>query len=91
MSMSAEVNNSYTHDCVSDKVLVKSSSMVKFTSDRHRTKALATSHELAVLVIIKRCTCILGMAVAQKVWYDINTQNTDHNTNTLFLVMIIYM
>jgi hypothetical protein len=50
---------------------VKSSSMVKFTSDRYRTKALVTSHELAVLVIIKRCTCILGTAVAQKVWYDI--------------------
>jgi len=84
MSMSAEVINSYTHDCASDEVLVKSSSMVKITSDRYRTEALATSRELVVLVIIN---CILGMAVAQKVWYDINTQNTDHNTNTLFLVI----
>jgi len=71
MSMSAEVINSYIHDCASDEVLVKSSSMVKFSSDIHRTETLVTFHELAVLVITKRCTCILGMAVAQKVWYDI--------------------
>jgi hypothetical protein len=60
-----------THDCASNEVLVKSSSMVKFTSDRYMTEALVTSHELAVLVMIKRCTCNLGMAVAQIVWYDI--------------------
>jgi hypothetical protein len=50
--MSAEVINSYTHDCASDEVLVKSSFMVKFTSGRYRTEALVSSHELAVLVII---------------------------------------